>query len=76
MIVLVLFQLLIGFYISQIKCESIEPYRRAMLEQKARTVTNVQISAVVEEIILCLCPRVRTQHLRKKKSHFSAGLPI
>lgn len=42
-IVLVLFQLLPGFYLSQIKCESIEPYGRAVLEQKARTVTNVQI---------------------------------
>lgn len=42
-IVLVLFQLLPGFYISRIKCESTELYRRAVLEQKARTVTRVQI---------------------------------
>ena len=42
-IVLVLFQLLPGFYVSRIKCEPIELYGCAVLEQKARTVTNVQI---------------------------------
>lgn len=39
-ILLVLFQLLRGFYISQRKCGSIEPYRCAVLKQKARTVTD------------------------------------
>jgi len=34
-IVLVLFQLLPGFYISRIKCESLKSYRRTTLERKA-----------------------------------------
>lgn len=39
-ILLVLFQLLPGFYISQRKCESVEPHGCAVLEQKARTVID------------------------------------
>lgn len=60
-ILLVLFQLLSGFYISQRKCESVEPHGCAVLEQKARTVTDRWIWTVhVREVILCLCPWVRT----------------
>lgn len=67
-LVVVLFQLLPGFSISRIKHESIEPYDCAVLEQRARTVTSVQVWTVhLGASYFMLCPWVRTQHLGEKK---------
>lgn len=74
--VVVLFQLLPGFSLSEIKHESLEAYDCAVLEQKARTVTSAQVwTEHLGASYFTLCPWARTQHLGEKGQKAGVGSP-